>query len=357
MCDGSPLLRRSKHVACLLTGMLLAGCSDAGMSATSDRGEANASPAAASGDVSPDQSEQQQEMEKNVPAPANPAPLKPADGRDAAGEAQRPLLKAQAMTGASLSLAIAEDVRDPGSHTVEELVELIQHEDAWIQRAARERLMKLGPNAAAAIPTLIAGLEHEPSFTYWMDQRSGNCVPWTQADDCSAKILARIGAAAVPALIEALGAEHPNVRGGALYALGQMGPPAEAAVPHILSAIAAEPRRPNSDGRTRTIAVWALGQIGPAAREALPVLLESLNASGDDRDAAEAIRKIDPESRQAATLLAKHLESPDERVRRNAVAALSALGPVALPELSRAAENDDPQVREAARQALRKMSE
>jgi HEAT repeat protein len=288
MCDGSPILCRGKRVACLLTGMFLAGCSDADTSATSDRGDADASPAAISSEVSLERSNRRQGVAEGVQPPAPPA--KAADAPDVAGEAPRPLLSARAMTGASLSLAIAENVREPGTHTVKELAELIQRDDRSIQYAAREALADLGPDAAAAIPALIAALEHEPSYTYWA--RRGSCLVWLPAHYCSAKILARIGPAAIPALVEALDDRSAAVRMGAVYALGLMGAPAEPAVAPILASMKAEDDRSAEPHQFRELAAWSLGKIGPAA--ALPALRQA--QSDDNRRvrkyATEAIRAI-----------------------------------------------------------------
>ena len=80
--------------------------------------------------------------------------------------------------------------------------------------------------------------------------------------------LGRIGAAAVPALVQSL--QHPDAekRAQAANVLGRIGPDAQAAVPDLVRALY------DPDLEVRKAATRALGQIGPAAEEAVAPLLE-----------------------------------------------------------------------------------
>ncbi len=80
--------------------------------------------------------------------------------------------------------------------------------------------------------------------------------------------LGRIGAAAVPALVQSLQQPNPETRLQAANVLGRIGPDAQAAVPELVRAL----RDPNLE--VRKAATRALGQIGPAAEEAVAPLLE-----------------------------------------------------------------------------------
>ena len=88
--------------------------------------------------------------------------------------------------------------------------------------------------------------------------------------ETAADALARIGAASVPSLVEALRDENPDVRAQAAWALARMGPEAREAVPSLAAALADE------DDRVRQSAARALGQIGPDAAEAVGVLIQAM---------------------------------------------------------------------------------
>jgi len=93
----------------------------------------------------------------------------------------------------------------------------------------------------------------------------------------------------VQKLIRRLHASKQLVRLHAGCLLGQMGPPAQQAVPALLELL-------RSDSvADRKLAVWTLGRIGWGAVEALPALQEA--ARGGDEStrilAAAALEKID----------------------------------------------------------------
>ncbi|HEX5497809.1 MAG TPA: HEAT repeat domain-containing protein [Thermomicrobiales bacterium] len=92
---------------------------------------------------------------------------------------------------------------------------------------------------------------------------------WNVADT-AADALARIGEAAVPALIEGLADPNPAVRAQAARALARMGPKGHAAVPALILALEDEHES------VRLNAARALGQIGPDAQEAVPALIRTL---------------------------------------------------------------------------------
>jgi hypothetical protein len=92
---------------------------------------------------------------------------------------------------------------------------------------------------------------------------------WTE-QDVAADALGRIGAAAVPALIEGLRSPDPAVRLKAVEVLGRMGPDAKDAVPDLVRLLD-DPEEPIRRAATRT-----LGRIGPPAQEAVPALVRTL---------------------------------------------------------------------------------
>lgn len=83
--------------------------------------------------------------------------------------------------------------------------------------------------------------------------------------------LGRIGDPAVPALISALhDLKDRELRVAAARALARIGPPAQEAVPDLITALE------DDDEDLRKAAVHALGQIGNAASAAVPKLMDEL---------------------------------------------------------------------------------
>jgi hypothetical protein len=88
--------------------------------------------------------------------------------------------------------------------------------------------------------------------------------------ETAADALGRIGAPAVPALMEALQSSDVQVRVKAADVLGRMGPDANDAVPELIRLL------DDPDERVRKTATRALGRIGPSAQAAVPALMRSL---------------------------------------------------------------------------------
>lgn len=88
--------------------------------------------------------------------------------------------------------------------------------------------------------------------------------------ETAADALARIGDAAVPALIDTLHDPDQEVRAQAAQALARMGPKAGPAIDALVHAL----DDPNAD--VRRGAARALGQIGPEAEDAVPALIQAI---------------------------------------------------------------------------------
>jgi hypothetical protein len=117
-------------------------------------------------------------------------------------------------------------------------------------------------------PRIIA----QASYEQPTDSRPQIVKPFEQWTDQEAAedALGRIGAPAVPALIDALRSVDPNVRKKAIEVLGRMG---EDAAPAVLSLTAL---LDDPDITVRKAAARTLGQIGPAAKDAVPSLMRNL---------------------------------------------------------------------------------
>ncbi len=107
----------------------------------------------------------------------------------------------------------------------------------------------------------------------------------------------------------------------------------------------------------RLRAIRAIGKLGSSARDALMALSKAL----DDNDAkvreaaAQAIGQVGPE---ALPLLTQMLKHPDKYIRRNAVWALGKLGPLAKDaanDLCMALRDEDPRTASGAAQTLGSM--
>jgi HEAT repeat protein len=92
---------------------------------------------------------------------------------------------------------------------------------------------------------------------------------WTE-QEAAKDALGRIGAAAVPPLIDALRDRDPAVRLKAIEVLGRMGEDAGAAVPELVRLL------DDPDIDVRKAAARTLGRIGPAAQTAVPSLMRKL---------------------------------------------------------------------------------
>lgn len=92
---------------------------------------------------------------------------------------------------------------------------------------------------------------------------------WTE-QEAAADALGRIGAAAVPELVQALANPDPAVREKAVGVLGRMGADAAPAVPNLVKLLN------DPDPVVRKAAARTLGRIGPAAKDAVPSLMRAL---------------------------------------------------------------------------------
>jgi HEAT repeat protein len=193
---------------------------------------------------------------------------------------------------------------------VPKLVGLVQGSDRSLRLAAIHALGNVGTAASPAVPALTAALE-DPALRSQAVVALGKMGPAARpaapalvgllrapssSDRVSAAIaLGTIGAdsATVPAVALALGMalkdESTTLRQQAAQALGQLGPSARAAVPHLVEALQGD--NPFVCG----YAAHALGEMGKAAQAALPALREKLKDEDPDtrKAAAEAVRKIE----------------------------------------------------------------
>jgi len=264
-------------------------------------------------------------------------------GLGAAGPAAKPYLprvieELMAQQGAmgdelfSMNYAIAYALGRGGEDAVALLV------DELPKGGDRARLAMLvignaGPAAALAVDDLVAQL--------------GSADPGLRAD--AADALAQIGPAAepaMPALIGALRDANRDVRSRAAYALGELQLKPELAVPALMAALEQDPA---------DLGTWymqALGEYGSEATPAIPLLAKLLVDPVTCQDAELALAGI---GAPAVPVLSSALTNSDPEVRYYAAVGLGAIGPeaaAAVPALLLALDDPVTNVRWQAAQCL-----
>ena len=235
------------------------------------------------------------------------------------------------------------EINPPPEVVAPVLIKAIQDEDEAVIGNAVDALASLGP---AIVPRIVKnGLTNKDLQLH------------------AVRCLAKIGPAAkeaAPALAEALKDAEGEYRREVQFVLGMFGADSAPAVPELIKSLASE------DDQVRNSAIYALGKIGPAAKDAQPELRKKL--TGDDdfaRFAATwALVRIDPKDTKLAAAavpaLIKGLSDERPLVRAEAAATLGELGSTAksaLAELKKVAEDADPNVSAAAKQAIEQINQ
>lgn len=200
-----------------------------------------------------------------------------------------------------------------------------------VQRASVEVLARLGP---AAVPWLIDALDHDVMI----------------ADPNAVEALVRIGAPARRALVKRLRHARAEHRSRAAFALGKMGQAAARAVPALTKLLSDRSSAP------RRAAIIALGNIGPPASRAVPQLVKRLESEHKAllrTNAATSIGKIGHSTAAAVKALVRALEDGNRHVVAGACSALGRLrARAAVPALILALSHPCRTVRFSAIEAL-----
>ena len=265
----------------------------------------------------------------------------------------------------------------PAKTVVPMLLELLEgNESDEVRRLSAYALGKFGPEAKAAIPTLmklfktydghaifdggqtdpvytaIAIQEIEPAETAIpvFIQSLSNPDPYVQ--NITVQVLKWIGAPAVPSMMELLKSGNWTVRLAAIEILGTIGAEAKTAVPSLTLMLQAR------SSRIRSYAATALGDIGLEAKTAIPALMELLRDPKVQLNAIYALGQIGSDAHVVVPALMELLRDPKVSVRQAATEALGEIGPqakAAIPLLTQIIKNpeEDGDVREAAEESMK----
>ena len=248
---------------------------------------------------------------------------------------------------------------------VEDLISELGSGDKVKRREAARSLALLGPDAKAAVPALVKGLEDdEEQVFFWSATALAKIGP--AAYEATPKLIKRlersrrrykdqvhvrivhaltqIGPQAVPQLTEALGSEDSSVRLGAARVLGNLGSASREAAPRLFGLLA------DDSDSVRDAAGSALGQIGNTAH---PQIMQGLSADNATvrAAAAKAVHWIPATSVPAMHLAKRLANEPDKDARIAGLNALNRIGfdgermlPLLLPALN----SEEPGLRQEA---------
>jgi HEAT repeat protein len=215
------------------------------------------------------------------------------------------MAKADAATGERIILAYAS----LGPKVVPLAIKALKDKDAKRRERALHVLGHLGPDAAPAVPDLVALL------------KSGDAKEKVE----TLFVLAAIGPKAAPAVEPVAGAlaeSDQNVKLTAGYCLGKIGPGAKAASPALEKLLASD------DKMAKLTGVWALLQIAPGdaalGKKAVPMLADALTHEREfvRIEAAMALGKLGKTAASALPALEAAKGDASEAVRDAAEAAI-----------------------------------
>jgi len=237
-------------------------------------------------------------------------------GQIAPGDAQAVPALVRALNDKEQSLAVSarEALAQAGEVAVEPLTKALKNPDASVRFLATSALADLGPHTAAAVPALLDLLHDDVP-----ELRSAAIVALTRSGAGSHQLL--------PALIYTMNDKVITVRLDAINAIGTFQADAAPATLPLAKQLH------DSEPWVRSSAAFTLGQIGPAAQEATPALRTALKdpVTHPRLSAANALWKITGKSDDLVLVYVEALKDTDIRNRNYAAQGLLQLGHLAYP--------------------------
>ncbi len=231
------------------------------------------------------------------------------------------------LTQVAAAKALGRIGPDAGKEAVLALTRLLEDtDDWWLRYSAAEALSLIGDNELVSEEALSMCLMDEDEDVQneakrALDSIGGDPVPhlvarlpWNPNSETSgyaaARVLAELGDAAVPALIDVLAEGDTMKVQSAFYAIKLLGADAKPALPILMELLKSD------DPGMRSGAANAISGMGIAAREAVPNLIDAL----DDEEinvammAANALGGIAPSAREAIPALIEVVKSPEREI-------------------------------------------
>ncbi|HYV28358.1 MAG TPA: HEAT repeat domain-containing protein [Candidatus Eisenbacteria bacterium] len=218
-----------------------------------------------------------------------------------------------------------------GAQSVSVLTNALANRDATVRQTVSEILGEIGPEAKAAIPSLILRL-HDPDLRVVAHSALALWKVDRQTRD------------SVPVLVKLLADGDAEIRAGAAATLGEFGSESGEAVPALLKTLE------DTNVLVRAMSARSLGMIGPGARAAIPRLVVLLDDASREELMwiAKALSQFGEEAKDAVPKLTR-LAARDDDTARWAIEALAEMGANAVPGLvelyrhvaTRDAENDN----------------
>lgn len=241
-----------------------------------------------------------------------------------------------------LALHTLKEIKLDWAEYIPLLLEAI--DDPMLRETAERVLKEIGPAAKRAVPGLLEKAKKSPNRLYTYIAILGQIGPDARE--------------AIPLLIEQLRTNKDEyVRKQIVIALAKISPESPDVAAVLVGALENDKYR-----YVRKEAAEALGSMKAAAKVALPALQRAVR---DDHEvvreaAAKALPEIDPSDRNTTSVLTDVFSGDhNRRVRKAAVSALGLMrGPAAkeaIPALERALQDNDPGVRKAAAESLRRI--
>jgi HEAT repeat protein len=266
---------------------------------------------------------------------------------------------------ARLAAELSVMVTEVPPETLDTLRQALRSSEEMVRLAAARLLLRLGSQAAPAIPDLVTVIRQ--SYAEMPDPMQpmvfypgSDLIPW--------QALAAMGDAAVPATVELLQHGHPWVRLLATHTLGEIGPGAaqvageplkkllqdpyadvaiEAACTLLRLGVAQEEARKlleaamDAPDAVALSAIAVLPRLGDKAKELLPLALAKLGSDNPyARSAAVGLVATLPpeEAKQYLTQLEQLTKDSQRMIRQQVAAVLQQLGPLAGPTASAVAQ-------------------
>lgn len=251
--------------------------------------------------------------------------------------------KATLRARAAETLGMLAKAGVPMKDAIPDLIILLNDKDPAAQSEAAKALGEIGPAAVQAFPYLVKVLTDENRLfrsdalksLYKID--AARMLPLTEAllahpDSIMVRTaisgLVKAGEPAVPALTGIIKDGGTKIETTVVVALGDIGPAAAKAVPHLIKAMDRHIKKYRMGSVFSLCLISTLGDIGPDAEEAVPILIECLkNTKHSVREqAAESLGNIGPCAEEAVPYLMEALKDQSYRVKGRAIEALKAIG-------------------------------